>query len=91
MNEPKPSLPHAITLRDRAQLQISGVCEVISFDDASVVLRTTRGAMTVEGENLHVSTLDIDRGEVILDGTVNGIYYTGDGSEKSGFFARLFG
>lgn len=91
MNEPKPSLPHTITLRDRAQLQISGVCEVISFDDTAVVLRTTRGAMTVEGEKLHVSTLDIDRGEVILDGTVNGIYYAGDGSEKSGFLARLFG
>ncbi len=91
MNEPKPSLPHAITLRDRTQLQISGVLEVISFDETGVALRTSRGTMTVDGENLHVSTLDIDRGEVILDGTVNAISYTGDGSEKTGFLARLFG
>ena len=91
MNESKPSLPHNITLSDRTKLQISGVLEVISFDENSVVLRTTRGAMTVEGDGLHVSTLAIDRGEVVLDGTVNGIFYTGDGSEKTGLLARLFG
>lgn len=87
------SRPHNITLRDRSALSISGVTAVNSFDDATVTLSTTRGEMTVEGEGLQVSTLDIDRGEVILDGKVNGIFYTGDGEDRAGrgWLGRLFG
>ena len=91
MNESKPSIPHNVSLRDRTQMQISGVTEVVSFDESGVVLRTSRGMMTIDGEGLHVSALDIDRGEIMLDGTVNGLRYYGDGSERSGFLARLFG
>lgn len=92
MNQPKPATtPHAISLTERTRMQISGVSEVISFDDASVVLRTVCGSMTVEGEGLHITTLNIDRGEVMIDGNVSGMFYTGDGSEKHGFLGRLFG
>ena len=91
MNEPKANQSHALTLSERAKLQISGVNEVISFDEELVALHTVCGSMTVEGKGLHITTLNIDRGEVIIDGNVNGIYYTGDGSEKHGFIARLFG
>lgn len=92
MNEPKANQPaHAFSLNERAQMQISGVSEVISFDEESVALRTSCGGMTIEGSGLHITTLNIDRGEVVIDGTVNGVYYFGDGSEKHGFFGRLFG
>ena len=82
---------HDLTVHDRQRIAVSGVSEVVSFDESEVVLRTSRGMMTVDGDGLHVSALDIDRGELILDGTVNGIRYDGDGSERSGFLARLFG
>ena len=96
----RPNLPtdakttaesHRISLLDRAQLQISGVCEVISFDEDTVLLRTVCGTMKIEGSAMHVSALNVDRGELILDGRVDGISYEGDGSEKSGFWGRLFG
>lgn len=92
MNEPKANQPpHAITLYERAKLQISGVSEVISFDEQSVSLQTVCGGMTIEGSGLHITTLNIDRGEVVIDGTVNGIYYFSDHGTKPGFFGRLFG
>ncbi|MBR7184361.1 MAG: sporulation protein YabP [Clostridia bacterium] len=84
------SLPHAVSLAERTHLQISGVCEVISFDEACIALRTVCGSMTVEGSEMHITTLNIDRGEVIVDGKINGLFYTGDGSEKHGFWGRLF-
>lgn len=96
----RPNLPadtktsgesHRISLLDRAQLQISGVSEVISFDEDAVLLRTVCGTMKIEGSAMHVSALNIDRGELTLDGRVDGISYEGDGSQKSGFWGRLFG
>ncbi|MBE6576416.1 MAG: sporulation protein [Ruminococcaceae bacterium] len=96
----KPILPtdiktsgesHRISLLDRTQLQISGVCEVISFDEDAVMLRTVCGTMKIEGSAMHVSALNIDRGELILDGRVDGISYESDGIAKSGFWGRLFG
>ncbi len=92
MNETKqPQIPHAVTLTERSRMQISGVSEVISFDEASVSLSTVRGGMTIEGRDLHITTLNIDRGEVVLDGTVDGVFYTGDRAERPGFLGRLFG
>lgn len=96
----KPNLPtetkpsgesHRISLLDRARLQISGVCEVISFDEDTVLLRTVCGTMKIEGSAMHVSALNVDRGELILDGRVDGISYEDDGAVKSGFWSRMFG
>lgn len=96
----KPVLPagtgtsgegHRVSLLDRALLQISGVSEVISFDEDAVMLRTVCGTMKIEGSGMHVSALNIDHGELILDGRVDGISYEGDGTAKSGFWGRLFG
>ena len=82
---------HRISLLDRAQLQISGVCEVISFDEDTVLLRTVCGTMKIDGSAMHVSALNVDRGELNLNGRVDGISYEGDGPGKSGFWSRLFG
>lgn len=96
----KPNLPvdtkpsgdsHRVSLLDRAQLQISGVREVISFDEDMVLLQTVCGTMKIEGSAMHVSALNVDRGELVLDGRVDGIRYEGDGAAKSGFWGRLFG
>ena len=91
MNESKQDrIPHAVLLSERSHMQISGVSEVISFDEASVSLSTVRGGMTIEGRDLHITTLNIDRGEVELDGTVDAVFYTGERAERSGFLGRLF-
>ncbi len=92
MNEPKTNqIPHRILLEERARMQISGVSEVICFDEESVSLHTVRGGMTVEGKDLHITTLNIDRGEVVIDGMVSGVFYTGEQATRPGFFGRLFG
>ena len=82
---------HEVTLKDRSEMRITGVCEVESFDDTSVIMRTVRGDMTVEGRELRVDVLDVERGVVTLRGQIGGIFYsTEDGEEKRGFFGRLF-
>ena len=57
MVEERMDLPHTLTLNDRKQLTMTGVCEVISFDDTAVILRTTMGTLTVQGSQLQLKTL----------------------------------
>ena len=65
--------------------------EVVSFDESSVVLRSSCGEMTVEGSSLKVGALDTDRGLVTLEGRIDSVYYSEDNTEeKHGFFSKIF-
>ncbi len=85
-----PELPHRLTLDARQHLTVTGVVEVDSFDEGTVVLGTTRGVLVVQGQGLHLQMLSLDGGEVRVDGTVDCVRYEPD-APAGGFFARLFG
>ncbi len=84
--------PHTLSMRDRKLLEMRGVTDVISFDEETVELSTTAGALTVEGDGLHVKVLNLAEGIVSLDGTVTALTYSDkDPSEKPasrGFFGK---
>ena len=90
MDTKKELLSHDIRLLRREKLEISGVNDVVSFDEVCVLLKTVCGELTVEGKNLKMSVLDTEKGVVLLDGNVDAMYYSNEKSnEKRGFFARL--
>ena len=60
--------PHQLQLDSRARLHMTGVIEVESFDESTIVLTTTRGTLIVRGEGLHLQLLRLDGGEVLVDG-----------------------
>ena len=84
----------ALSLRGRKSLEVNGVNDVIRFDEEGVVLSTVCGTLTVEGTSLHVRVLDLEAGTVEIDGKIDALLYfdaaENDGSEKRGFFGRLF-
>lgn len=95
MNEinAQPKRKHDLILKSRKNMSIDGVENVVSFDETQIELVTTCGEMVIEGQELHISTLDLDSGVVELDGKVEGVFYSDvktDNKER-GFFARLFG
>ena len=67
---------HELTLKGRSEMSVSGVEDVISFDEAFVELSTICGGMNIEGEGIHISFLDMDNGRVTLTGKIFGVYYT---------------
>ena len=66
---------HSIFSQAREGIRIDGVSDVISFDEGGAMLETTCGRMAIEGENLHVTVLNITDGKVEIDGKINGVYY----------------
>ena len=80
-------LPHKLTLNERKSLTLTGVTEVISFDDSSVVLRTVLGMLEVQGQDLKLKTLSLDGGQVAVDGHIFSMIY--DEPQPGGFWSRL--
>ena len=83
--------PHHVVIEDRKSLTVSGVEDVERFDENTIVLSTSRGAMVVAGENLHIEKLSLDGGDLKVEGRVNALIYGEEHRERGGFLARLFG
>lgn len=81
-----------IILENREKLSISGVLDVLSFDDQIVILETELGLLTVKGDNLRINKLSLDTAEVIVDGEIYNLGYSEkDTSQKSGgLFGKIF-
>ena len=75
-----------VILENREKLSISGVSDVLSFDDQIVILET------VKGENLRINKLSLDTEEVIIDGEIYNLGYSEkDNIQKSGgIFNKIF-
>lgn len=81
-----------LILENRNKLSISGVKDVLSFDDQVVIMETELGLLTVKGENLKINKLSIDTSEVIIEGEINNLGYS-DHTKKEqegGLFSKIF-
>lgn len=86
----KEHMPHKLTLDGRSRLNMTGVTEVVSFDEASVILRTDLGTLAVHGRELQLKTLSTEGGQVAVEGNVAALIYE-EPRQKGGFFSRLLG
>lgn len=83
-------LPHKLTLSERQQLTMTGVTEVVSFEDTAVVLRTCLGTLVVQGRELQLKTLSLEGGKVEVSGTICAMVYE-EPRQSGGWMRRLFG
>ena len=85
-------IPHSLVLEDKAKLSISGVVDVDTFDEAKNVLFTDEDTLEVEGADLHIQKLNVSDGEMIIEGEINSMIYSGRDTyhaKGKGFFKRL--
>ncbi len=72
-----------IVLENREKLSVSGVNDVLSFDDQVVLVDTELGLLTVKGENIRINKLSLDTSEVIIEGEISCLNYSQKNQEKS--------
>ena len=73
-----------IVLENREKLSISGVLDVLSFDDQVIVVETELGLLNVKGDNLRINKLSIDTSEVIVEGEIYSLFYSENNINKKG-------
>ena len=82
MSENTVKKPHILTLDNRSLLTLTGVEDVVGFDDQTISIRTADCALVVKGANLHISRLSLDSGDVVIDGRVSSLQYLGASSKS---------
>ncbi len=83
---------HNLILENKEKLSISGVSDVDTFDEGKIILFTEDDTLIIEGENLHIQKLDVANGELIIEGMIYSVQYTGDGAAtraNKGFFKKM--
>ena len=83
------NLPHKLSLSERSVLTMTGVTEVVSFDETAVVLKTCLGTLMVQGQQLQLKTLSTDGGQMAVEGHISALVY--EEPRQGGFWHRLFG
>lgn len=83
---------HKISMTNRRLCIINGVKDVLSFDVQEVRLETEQGMLQIKGEDLHVSRLTLERGEIDIDGRIDSLIYAeeGAGGRKESLWERMF-
>ena len=72
-----------LILENRGKLSVSGVNDVLSFDDQVVMIDTELGLLTVKGENIRINKLSLDTAEVIVEGEISSLAYSPNKQDKS--------
>lgn len=90
MEERNFKMPHSLVMEDRRSLSITGVSDVDSFDESTVIVFTELGELTVRGSDLHIKNLNTEAGEVALEGKISSLSYADGGGKETGFFSRVF-
>lgn len=85
----RSEVSHHVILEGREELAVSGVEEVESFDENTIVMVTNKGTLVVRGEDLHIEKLSLDGGDLRVEGMVESLTYEDEGRDRGGFLSRL--
>ena len=81
---------HTVKLDSRKHMDICGVKDVENFDDEGATLITVCGKLSVEGKNIKISILDVERGVVTIEGNIDALFYsTSSDTQKKSFMGKL--
>lgn len=84
---------HQIIMDRRENISITGVVEVISFDEETICCETEMGILIIKGSNLHVNKLNLDDGELAIDGDIENLGYEDNMMYSKGgssFLSKIF-
>ena len=95
MNEENKSIgKHSVRIENREKIVLTGVTDVPAFNENEICAETSLGQLTIKGEGLHINKLNLDSGDLFIDGQINSVSYTEikePKTSKSSLFGKMFG
>jgi sporulation protein YabP len=81
---------HQLTIINRQKLVVSGVLQVLNYDEEEIVLETTMGFLSLKGKDFNISNLSLEAGNLEVSGTISNLSYSeGKGARGKGLLQRL--
>ncbi|MBQ9744676.1 MAG: hypothetical protein IJW19_06075 [Clostridia bacterium] len=82
MEEIREVLNHDVTITSRKKIQMTGISDVLSFDDGQIMAQNSDSDVSIEGEGLKIEKFDSSSGMLTVNGKINGLYYYGSVPQK---------
>ncbi len=89
MKVPRPR-SHSISLENRERASVTGVEDVPSFNENEVIMVTQAGTLTMFGQDLHIAKLNLDEGQIVVEGLVFGMDYADHQPDRQGLLSKIF-
>lgn len=86
-----PSGDHLVTLRNRKRMDLTSVKSIDRFDQEEFLIRTSQGLLHIRGEELRIVHLDVDKGLLTMEGTIQTFQYDEEDTSSRNFLHKLFG
>lgn len=83
-------LPHSLIIDGRKNISVTGVTEADNFNDEEIILYTSYGQITIKGEDLQISVLSTESGDVTASGKVNSVTYSDRTEKHQSFLSKVF-
>lgn len=82
MNDISGEVKHNVFLKARQRMELTGISDVTNFDEEEIVVQTGNSCVSIEGANLKIEKFNSENGELILNGSINGLFYYSKKPEK---------
>ena len=89
VNDKTPQWRHQLTLVDREEMTVEGVMSLGSADEVEIVMETERGLLAIKGEGLNIQQLNLDKGNIVVEGLIKSLVYDDEPKQKKGLLNRL--
>ena len=76
-------------MEERKKLSVSGVVDIDSFDEQTVIAVTQMGELTIRGWDLHITRLNLEQAELMVDGEISSLTYTDTRPKAQGFLSKV--
>lgn len=74
-----------IILENRKKVTLTGVKDVLNYNEESISIVTELGTMTIKGKEMHIDTLTIEKGDMTVSGQIDSMVYAEIKSRGSAF------
>ena len=81
---------HHVFLQERRSLTVTGVLDIGRFDEEEIAVMTDMGELSIKGQGLHLNRVDVEDGELTVEGVLDSLTYSDAPADRGGFLARLF-
>ena len=91
MSDVSDEIKHDVLIKSRQRMEMTGISDVSSFDEAEIIVQTGNTGVSIEGENLKIERFNSENGELILNGSISGLfYYTKKVAKQKKSFMDIF-
>ena len=81
---------HFIEINNRGKIKLSGVADILNFDDETITLLTVMGKLIIKGDELKILSFVNETGDMMADGKINAVVYLNDSKGKNSLIGKLF-